>query len=115
MDDAYGVPLAAAVAERFAAVGGEVVASIAYPDDAPSYDDEVARLAAATPDCAVYIGFESSAGTLFNNWYDLPGKPDLQWIGTDGIKTDLDGQKKPGPNRVNQIKILCNEILTRVC
>jgi ABC-type branched-subunit amino acid transport system substrate-binding protein len=89
LDDDYGTPFAAAIEQIFPDEGtGTVVANVAFIDGRANYDDELGMVSAMTPDCNVVVGYPRNAGTMLQDWSVLTGHPTVQWIGTDGVRSD---------------------------
>lgn len=91
LDDAYGTPFGEGIEDHFTAAGGMVVARVPFADGRPNYDAEVAMIAAASPDCIALVAFPASGGIIVRAWNAIPAamRPaSVQWIGTDGIKSD---------------------------
>jgi ABC-type branched-subunit amino acid transport system substrate-binding protein len=89
LDDDYGTPFASAIEQIFPDEGaGTVVANVPFTDGRATYATELGMVADATPDCNVVVGYPRNAGTMLNDWNVLTGHPTVQWIGTDGLKSD---------------------------
>ena len=56
-----------------AALGGEIVAEIAYNDNQPSYRAEVSKALAAKPESMLLVGFPKDAVTIVREWISLGG------------------------------------------
>ncbi len=89
IDDDYGTPFATAIEADFPLEGaGTVVANVAFTDGRASYATELQVVSDAMPDCNVVIGYPRNAGLMLQNWAVLTGHPTVEWIGTDGLKSD---------------------------
>lgn len=86
LDDDYGLPFGEGIEAAYLAAGGTVAIRVPFADEQPSYDDEVAMIRDAAPDCIALVSFPVSAGTIIRNWDSLTGTPDVTWIGTDGVR-----------------------------
>lgn len=89
IDDDYGTPFANAIEQVFPDEGtGTVVANVAFTDGRADYTTELQTVSDAMPDCNVVIGYPRNAGLMLQNWSVLTGHPTVEWIGTDGLKSD---------------------------
>jgi ABC-type branched-subunit amino acid transport system substrate-binding protein len=83
-DDSYGNGLAEDLTASFEAAGGEVVDTIVYDPEAPSFDAEVQQLAGLDADAIAVIGFEESARILAGMVEAGVGPADVGVYGCDG-------------------------------
>jgi ABC-type branched-subunit amino acid transport system substrate-binding protein len=83
-DDSYGNGLAEDLTASFEAAGGEVVDTIVYDPEAPSFDAEVQELAGLDADAIMLIGFEESARILAGMVEAGIGPQDIPVYGCDG-------------------------------
>jgi len=91
LNDAYGRPFGEAIERLWRGGDGTVAVRVPYEPGRPSYDAEVRMVAMANPDCIALVAFPDSAGIIFRAWNAIPSgmRPaTVQWIGTDGIKSD---------------------------
>lgn len=89
LNDEYGNPFGEAIETRFLALKSaeqEFVMRLPYPGMRPSYSSQVAMIAAANPDCIALVAFPAEGGAILRDWEALSMKPDVTWIGSDGIK-----------------------------
>lgn len=89
LDDEYGNPFGEAIETRFLALKSseqEFVLRLPYPGMRPNYSSQVAMVAAANPDCVALVAFPAEGGAILRDWAALTTKPDVTWIGSDGIK-----------------------------
>jgi len=84
LQDAYGEGLAQFVTESFEGSGGQVVESIIYDPNAPSYDAEVQQIVAADPDAIIVIGFDESARIITSLIENGVGPGEKAVYGSDG-------------------------------
>ncbi|MCS6798086.1 MAG: ABC transporter substrate-binding protein [Myxococcota bacterium] len=89
IDNAYGRPFGAAVAESFAEAGGTVAAQESFAEDQPDYEAEVAAVAMALGStdrpCIALVGYPRPAGAIVRAWH-VSMRRTVAWIGTDGLK-----------------------------
>ena len=88
LNDSYGGPFGDAIAARLAEAEIDVSMRIPFQGGQPSYFSEVEQIAFAepSPDCIALVAFPVDGGTILSDWHALRVRPDVQWIGTDGIK-----------------------------
>ncbi|MEZ4251996.1 MAG: ABC transporter substrate-binding protein [Polyangiales bacterium] len=83
-DDSYGNPFRDAI-EANATV--PIVARVAFLPEQDDYTTDLEELAAANPDCVALVAFVEEGADILRGWASLPSRPDVRWIGTDGIKS----------------------------
>jgi ABC-type branched-subunit amino acid transport system substrate-binding protein len=83
LDDSYGNPFRDAI-EANATV--PVVASVAFLAGQGNYTAQLMELANANPDCVALVAFVEEGARILSGWAALPSRPEVTWIGTDGIK-----------------------------
>lgn len=90
LNDAYGQPFGDAIADQAPLIvpGLQTVAQVPFPDEKPSYVDEVRQVRDAGPDCIALVAFQASGGAILRDWFALADTPDVTWIGTDGVRDD---------------------------
>jgi len=88
LDDNYGSPFGEAISQTFQAIGRSVVIEQPFANGRSSYASEVRAVADANPDCIAIVGFPESAGTIVRDWNSMSMPPAVQWIGTDGVRSD---------------------------
>ena len=89
LDDAYGQPFGDAIAAQVPGLAGlEVVLQVPFADERPDYVAEVQRVRDAQPDCIALVAFQASGGAILRDWHSLADKPEVTWIGTDGVRDD---------------------------
>lgn len=86
LDDDYGTPFGEAIEASFEATGGTVVLRLPFTGDQASYSTEVTMVSNANPDCIAIVAFEVSAGVILRDWDRLSSAPEVNWIGTDGVR-----------------------------
>ncbi len=59
------------------ALGGEVVTSVAYNDNQPSYRAEVTQALASKPDAVFFVAFPQDGATMVREWISLGGTQNL--------------------------------------
>lgn len=87
LDDDYGRPFGDAIVRGFESRGGAIAARVPFQDERARYTTEVANVRMSSPDCIAIVGFPESAGAIVRDWHES-GAPEVQWIGTDGVKSD---------------------------
>ncbi|MBX3249562.1 MAG: ABC transporter substrate-binding protein [Myxococcales bacterium] len=86
LDDSYGNPFGMAIERNFRDSGGTVVARVPFTGERSSYTTEVRMIADAAPDCVALVAFPVDGGRILRDWSGLAARPNVTWIGTDGIK-----------------------------
>lgn len=83
-DDPYGTGLQDAFVKDFEAAGGTITAQLVYDPKAPSFEAEVAEMAASNPDFIQVIGFDETTKLLQEMIKQGVGPQDLQVYLVDG-------------------------------
>ena len=58
-------------------LGGEIVSSVAYNDNQPSYRAEVSQALASKPDAVFFVAFPQDGATMVREWISLGGTQNL--------------------------------------
>ena len=85
--NSYGTGLQEVIKDDYQARGGTIAGDLAYTPGLPSYADDVRVLAAQELDCVALVGLPADGGAILRDWSGLSERPDVRWIGTDGLKT----------------------------
>lgn len=90
VDDAYGTPFVEVVRTRYLEENpeGSVVAEVGFRAGQASFPAEASALSAGRPDCIAAIGFAEDLGGLIRSVATLGTVPDVQWILSEGGKSD---------------------------
>lgn len=83
-DDPYGTGLQDAFVKDFEAAGGTITSQLVYDPAAPSFEAEVAEVAAGNPDFVQIIGFEETTKLLQEMIKQGVGPQDVQIFLVDG-------------------------------
>lgn len=83
LNNSYGNPFRDAI-EANATV--PVVARVAFLAGQSDYTPQLNELVSANPDCVALVAFVQEGARILAGWAALPSRPDVTWIGTDGIK-----------------------------
>lgn len=104
-DDAYGNPIAAQITETMKALGGETVVNIKVPiEPAANYDDKVAQIIAAKPDCQVIVSFPAIGAVYMRSFKKaIASDTSRDWstflsMGSNGLKAEdtlVKGRENP--------------------
>ena len=86
--DAYGEGLNAAFTSQYTNGGGVVTHTQPIDEDAQDYGDALTAVATSDPDCIVLVAFTDTAGRIFRQWPGVSPRPDVTWIGSDGLFED---------------------------
>src|SRR5690606_10282958 len=86
LGDGYGEPFGLGIESAFEADGRAVVARVPFAEEQASYAAEVMRIRDAMPDCIALVAFPVSGGRILRDWTSLAMRPEVKWIGTDGVR-----------------------------